>query len=692
MRVPVPGALFQNRLLRGLILVGAVALMSRLVSREALGAALVSLGGVSPGAMVLLLLLQVLVLGVLCFQWSLLLAARAPSGRAPWLSVVPPYLAGAFVESVTPSAKLGGGITRGILFQRRFGISSRDVALVIGLQAAVMILGAALVLVPAGIFFGGAALEILGEGARVPSLPSPHGRSLLPGGIAFFLMAALAGVILFSKRSWLQRRGQGSAFSRRRLAVATALAAAVWALYPLKVFCAAWALGVPLAFSVTLVATFTAYLAGLLPLTPGGLGSYEAVMTLVLARSGVPLDRALAVTMLSRVVSFWWPLALSSLAAAVLLVRSGGRGNGRGAPGNQGGMTLSAKDSPEVRAHRKARKQFTTKDGGMGSFFLSAVVHFERCAAGNSLAGALYHRCFYRKIIDTEIAAAGIEPGARVLQLGCGPFPMTAIALAERGYRVTAVDRCAGTVRSASSLVPSSVQMLCADGLELDYSGYDAVFVALHVQPRQEIVRRILATADRGTPVLCRNGRGVLCRSYGRVTPHTIGGAVSGWSRPLPGKKELVVLRKKGSSPKACPRACAKDIIPTTPASMQSDPSGAGLLAERPGNGQEVCCPGDPAGICRLCDLAPCQGGEITAIPDMPMLAAMGLRPGKACTILAVQPWGGPVICSIGGRQIALERTVAEDITVSSLAGRAEAPEEGQAENAPVDQKGSLVS
>ncbi|WP_159438708.1 flippase-like domain-containing protein [Alkalispirochaeta americana] len=645
--------------LRGAVLLGGVAVLPYLVSRESLWSALENLGALSWVALAALLLLQVLVLGVLCVQWSLLLASRAPSGKASWLSVVAPYLAGSFVESVTPSAKLGGGLTRGLLFQRRFGIPPRDVALVIALQATVMVLGAVVVLVPAGMLLGRSAVNLLGISSGISSGISAPALGLLPG-LGILLLACGGGAFfLVSGSSRLQRRNQkgGSprVIARRTLMVATALAAAVWVLYPVKVFCAAWALGVPVAFSVILVATFSAYLAGLLPLTPGGLGSYEAVMTLVLVRSGVPMDRALAVTMLSRLVSFWWPLALSAVAGGFLLIKPG---------------TFLPTGTERTIAE--------TKEVTMGSFFLPAVVRLERLAAGNSVAGALYHRCFYRKIIDIEISAAQMRPGSRVLQLGCGPFPMTAIALAERGYRVTAVDRCAETVHRARRLVPQAVQVLCADGLQLDYSGYDAVFVALHVQPRQDIVQRILATADPGTSVLCRNGRGPLCRPYGRVTPDITDGAVSGWSRPLPGTKELVVLKKKRSQVKAYPKVNSME---------DSCPKNNG------DNHNSTCWKEDLASVCRLCDLAPCQGGQIAAIPDLPMLAAMGLRPGKDCTILAIQPWGGPVICSIGGRHIALERAVAEDITVSSASvSAADAARAGSSGADSASQEGSLVS
>jgi uncharacterized protein (TIRG00374 family) len=49
---------------------------------------------------------------------------------------------------------------------------------------------------------------------------------------------------------------------------------------------------------------------------PGGAGSFEAAMVVVLARREIPFEAALAATLIFRGLTFWLPLALSPLVLA----------------------------------------------------------------------------------------------------------------------------------------------------------------------------------------------------------------------------------------------------------------------------------------------------------------------------------------------------------------------------------------
>ena len=262
-----------------------------------------------------------------------------------------------------------------------------------------------------------------------------------------------------------------------------------------------------------------------------------------------------------------------------------------------------------------------TRATGTTSTFLDLVLRLERQAGRNALFGGLYARFFYHRMIRIELQLAELTQGARVLNAGCGPFPITALALARRGFTVTAVDRNEETIRANRERYGDAITFISTEADEFDYSGYDAVFVALHVEPRRSVLDRIVSTVDPGTRILLRNPRGSLNGRYTRLRAEDCS-LVQGFRlRRLPGQKELLVLRK--------PRTT--DGVPRQ---------------------------------CTLCELARSQGGTISSVPDHPQLAAMGFRPGKSCTILAVQPLGGPVICSIAGRDVALERAIAESVLV----------------------------
>lgn len=268
--------------------------------------------------------------------------------------------------------------------------------------------------------------------------------------------------------------------------------------------------------------------------------------------------------------------------------------------------------------------------------FLRIVDAIERHSVRNPRFGRFYSRRFYAAMVDQEYRLAELGPDSRVLVVGSGPFPITALALAGRGCRVTAVDRDAAAIATAGSVAESAgvaLRWLHTDGVQLSYHGYDAVIVALHVEPKAQVLRRILGTADPHTRVVYRNPRGSLCAAYCRVLPADIGPGIHGHTIPVSGKKELVVLR-----------ASALRLVPE----------------------RELA---DAGSSFSLCDLSPNAVGTIARTPDHPSLAALGLRPGRRCMVVTTQPWGGPVICSVGGREVALSRSIASSIEIAPLPG-----------------------
>ena len=56
--------------------------------------------------------------------------------------------------------------------------------------------------------------------------------------------------------------------------------------------------------------------------------------------------------------------------------------------------------------------------------------------------------------------------------------------------------------------------------------------------------------------------------------------------------------------------------------------------------------------------------GVITELPEHCLLAPLGLRRGKSLMVKVRQPFGGPVIVEIEGREVALSRKIAREIKV----------------------------
>ncbi len=149
--------------------------------------------------------------------------------------------------------------------------------------------------------------------------------------------------------------------------------------------------------------------------------------------------------------------------------------------------------------------------------------------------GARSHRCgrwyrdrFYYRLVESELKHASLKLGAMVLHVGCGPLPLTALYLAERGFRVVAIDYLPAAVQSARQVVrrqslDGRITVWEADGNNIDCSPFDAVLLSLVVGDKQKIVTRALQKLRPGACVLYRNYRGALRSLYPQLTPEDLG-------------------------------------------------------------------------------------------------------------------------------------------------------------------------
>ena len=106
------------------------------------------------------------------------------------------------------------------------------------------------------------------------------------------------------------------------------LAFAYWAFDALCLVLVFLALGVPVDVGELLVAYGIATAAGALPLTPGGIGVFEATMLATLAVFGVGAEAAIPV-LGYRLFNFWLPIPLSALLYPTLRIGAGSEGGVR---------------------------------------------------------------------------------------------------------------------------------------------------------------------------------------------------------------------------------------------------------------------------------------------------------------------------------------------------------------------------
>ena len=87
----------------------------------------------------------------------------------------------------------------------------------------------------------------------------------------------------------------------------------IWAFFAIKSYFIAQALGVDIGFISIAMVTYITYMVAMIPLTPGGLGTFEGSMVLLLAPLGVAFHEGLLLALIIRFVTFWFVFLLSAI-------------------------------------------------------------------------------------------------------------------------------------------------------------------------------------------------------------------------------------------------------------------------------------------------------------------------------------------------------------------------------------------
>ncbi len=99
---------------------------------------------------------------------------------------------------------------------------------------------------------------------------------------------------------------------------------AVWVLFPIKMYILVRSFDIRLNFELTTATTMTSYMMGMLPITPGGLGTFEGTMLALLAVFSVKKNSSVAVTVIFRFITFWFVIIGSFVFTTIFeLIRKG---------------------------------------------------------------------------------------------------------------------------------------------------------------------------------------------------------------------------------------------------------------------------------------------------------------------------------------------------------------------------------
>ncbi|NLN14407.1 MAG: flippase-like domain-containing protein [Tissierellia bacterium] len=279
---------------------------------------LLSLKKLSLNHWLALIMMQLLSFALLLVQWRRLATALGKDIRT--MDMVYVNMKGTFYDTITPGLKVGGEFARGSSLVNKFGFTPAEASALIIIQKSISV--SALVLL--SIF----SLYLLSTQFKLQDLV------LVIASISFGVILALLITILLlpeklynhlaSKRlegvfkeknlKFLEKYTEASKLltkAKKEIVFQFVLSLIVWTLFPFKLYFIIQALGLELSFFKVFAATIISYIAGMLPLLPGGLGSFEGTMVALFLIWGIERELSLVIATIFRFITFWFLFFIS---------------------------------------------------------------------------------------------------------------------------------------------------------------------------------------------------------------------------------------------------------------------------------------------------------------------------------------------------------------------------------------------
>lgn len=287
---------------------------------------------VSPKVLANVASLQLVTIALLIWQWKKVVETV---GVYPtWRDLLEVNMRGIFFDTVTPGAKMGGEVARVYTLKKRLDMSLGDGFLVVGVQKTLSLVSFLIlstlslmwfylntrVQILYMVIFGIGLIFLLGLlvlfisfiifqnkiQKRISSLPI--GKKIKEKIISFFSSYSSSFASLKdNKKNFI---GQ------------IALSALIWLIFALKMYILAYSLGIKIGWLTLSAITYLTYMVGMLPMLPGGIGSFEGSMIGLLLLKGIDINTGITLTVLFRFITFWFPFLLSLISIGISEIRS----------------------------------------------------------------------------------------------------------------------------------------------------------------------------------------------------------------------------------------------------------------------------------------------------------------------------------------------------------------------------------
>ncbi|MEW8974373.1 MAG: nicotianamine synthase family protein [Tissierellaceae bacterium] len=151
----------------------------------------------------------------------------------------------------------------------------------------------------------------------------------------------------------------------------------------------------------------------------------------------------------------------------------------------------------------------------------------ERKFSGFNFLIGIYE-IYYRGIVKKEVGLANIRSRDRVLCIGGGSIPCTALELANQtDAKIDVIDVDSMAVKSARDIVTrlglsNRISIKEERGEDIDISSYDVIHVALQVTPKEKVIEHIWNNSKKGNRIIVRLPKRILSSFYSNISEEFI--------------------------------------------------------------------------------------------------------------------------------------------------------------------------
>lgn len=149
--------------------------------------------------------------------------------------------------------------------------------------------------------------------------------------------------------------------------------------------------------------------------------------------------------------------------------------------------------------------------------FVTITRFIERVLAINPLL-RLITLNYYRPIVKREIELSKCNNNDKILCIGGGFLPATAILFAKLSKcSVTVIDNDLNTVNFSKKIINKlkvNVEVVHIDGIDLNTSDYSLIHIALQIDPKEEVFNNVKITKKNNSNILMRMPKKHLKNGY----------------------------------------------------------------------------------------------------------------------------------------------------------------------------------